>query len=90
MDLKSRTHWYEYSRARVKMMDATDTGIAPWYVVNNNDKRRGRLNCIAHLLDQIPYEHIEPEMVVLPRRSQENAYDDKEPMKRRRYVPEIF
>jgi polyphosphate kinase 2 (PPK2 family) len=56
LDLTARTHWYEYSQARDKMMDAADTGIAPWDVVDNNEKRQGRLNCIAHLLSQIPYE----------------------------------
>jgi polyphosphate kinase 2 (PPK2 family) len=90
MDLESRRRWYDYSKARDAMMDATDTEHAPWNIVNNTDKRRGRLNCITHLLDQIPYEKPEPVEVELPRRSQDNAYDDHATMKQRAYVPEVF
>ena len=56
MDLKSYSRWYDYSRARDAMFAATDTAWAPWYVADTNDKKRGRLNIITHLLSQIPYE----------------------------------
>jgi polyphosphate kinase 2 len=90
MDLESRRRWYDYSKARDIMMDATDTDHTPWYIVNNTDKRKGRLNCISHLLSMIPYEKPEPVEVELPCRSQENAYDDREPMKKRTYVPNRY
>ena len=56
MDLPSREKWYEYSKARDAMLDATDTKAAPWYIVRSDDKKRARLNCIAHLLKQIPLQ----------------------------------
>ena len=56
MDLKSYSRWFDYSRARDEMFAATDTGFAPWYVVRSDDKRRARLNAIAHLLGRIPYD----------------------------------
>jgi polyphosphate kinase 2 len=90
MDLESRRRWYEYSLARDMMLDATDTAGAPWHIVNNTDKRKGRLNCIAHFLSQIPYEVIESEPVKLPERSKENEYNDHAPMKRRKYIPERY
>ena len=90
IDFASRSKWYDYSRARDRMLDATDTEIAPWHIVNNTNKRKGRLNCIAHLLDQIPYEKEPPEPMSLPPRSTEGAYDDKATMKNRKYVPERF
>jgi polyphosphate kinase 2 len=90
MDLESRRRWYDYSRARDAMLEATDTASAPWYIVNNTDKRKGRLNCIAHFLSQIPYERIERDGVELPERSKESEYDDRTPMKTRNYVPERY
>ena len=90
MDLESRRRWYDYSRARDAMLDATDTTESPWHIVNNTDKRRGRLNCISHFLSQIPYEIIESEAVELPERSKESEYDDSAPMKGRKYVPERY
>ncbi len=68
MDLKSYTHWYDYSRARDEMFAATDTADSPWFVVDGNDKRRARLNCITHLLNQIPYEEVPREPVKFPKR----------------------
>ena len=56
MDLPSRPRWYEYSRARDRMLEATDTKHAPWYIVRSDDKRRARLNCIAHLLEPDPVQ----------------------------------
>ena len=77
MDLKSYSRWYDYSRARDEMFAATDTGFAPWYVADSNDKKRARLNIIAHLLDKIPYKQAPREKVKLPKRQKAGRY--KEP-----------
>ena len=66
-DLKSYSRHYDYCRARDAMFAATDTGWAPWYVVDNDDKKRGRLNIISHLLSQIPYEPLPPNDVKMPK-----------------------
>ena len=71
MDLESHRRWYDYSRARDAMFAATDTPESPWYVVDSHDQRRGRLNCIAHLLSLIPYEEVPHEKVKLPKRQSE-------------------
>jgi polyphosphate kinase len=68
MDLKSYSRWYDYSRARDAMFAATDTAWAPWYVARTDDKKRGRLNIISHLLSQVPYKPLEPRDITLPRR----------------------
>jgi polyphosphate kinase 2 (PPK2 family) len=88
MDLPSRERWYDYSRARDKMLDATDTEHAPWHIVNSNDKRRARLNLITHLLEQIPYKRQPRKKVKLPERAKKHAYDDEATMVNRRWVPE--
>jgi polyphosphate kinase len=89
MDLESHRRWYDYSRARDEMLLATDTSYAPWYVVNADDKRRARLNCISHLLSLIPYKEIEQEKIKLPDRQKPHGYD--EPKNRRyNFVPEAF
>ena len=75
-DLCSRSRWFEYSRARDIMFEATNTKFAPWYIVRSDDKRRARLNCIRHLLDLIPYEKVPQEKPKLPDRSMDDAYDD--------------
>jgi polyphosphate kinase 2 len=90
MDLPSRKRWYEYSRARDMMLDATDTDHAPWYIARSDDKKRARLNCIAHLLSLIPYEQVRREKVKLPKRSSKGAYDDQAALKGRRFVPEKY
>ncbi len=89
MDLESHRRWYDYSRARDEMLLATDTSYAPWYIVNADDKRRARLNCISHLLSLIPYKEIEQEKVKLPDRQKPHGYEEP---KNRRYnlVPEMF
>jgi polyphosphate kinase len=69
MDLKSYSRWFDYSRARDDMFRATDTSWAPWYVAYTDDKKRGRLNIISHLLSQIPYEPLARQDVKLPRGS---------------------
>lgn len=90
MDLKARSKWYDYSRARDEMLDATDTDWAPWNIVDSNDKKRARLNCIAHLLDSIPYEKLEDEPVKLPGRPKKGAYDDEKALAKRRWIPERY
>ena len=75
-DLCSRSKWFEYSRARDIMFEATNTKYAPWYIVHSDDKRRARLNCIRHLLNLIPYEKLPQEKAKLPGRSMDDAYDD--------------
>ena len=74
MDLESHRRWYDYSRARDAMFTATDTPQNPWYVVDSNDQRRARLNCITHLLSLIPYEEVQREKVKLPKRQARGDY----------------
>ena len=90
MDLPSRAKWYEYSIARDAMLKATDTSVSPWFIVRSDDKKRARLNTIAHLLKRIPYKRIERPKVHLPNRSKKHAYDDEKSIARRRFVPEIY
>jgi polyphosphate kinase len=90
MDLPSRKRWYDYSRARDMMLDATDTEEAPWYVVRSDDKRRARLNLISHLLSLIPYEPVPRPQVKLPARSKKRAYDDEATMNHRRWIAEKY
>ena len=90
MDLPSRERWFDYSRARDKMLDATDTKHAPWYILRSDDKRRARLNCITHLLEQIPYKKVPREKVKLPKRADKRSYDDEASLKGRKFVPERY
>jgi polyphosphate kinase 2 len=90
MDLPSRSRWYDYSRARDMMLEATDTETAPWYIVRSDDKRRARLNCISHLLSMIPYEQTRAEKIKLPNVSTKGAFDDRATLKSRRFVPEKY
>src|SRR5213078_903073 len=69
MDLESYKRWYEYSKARDRMLERTDSKHAPWHIVRTDDKRRARLNCISHILDSIPFKKIERAKVKLPKRS---------------------
>ena len=88
LDLKSYSRWFDYSHARDEMFKATDTIWAPWYVAGTDDKKRGRLNIISHLLDQIPYEPLKPNDVRLPRRQSAGGYVEPElPL---RHVPSVF
>ena len=87
-DLESHRRWYDYSRARDDMFAATDTLDAPWYVINADDQKRARLNCIAHLLSQIPYEAIPSKSVHLPKRQDPEGY--VEPNWRRHPIPEVY
>lgn len=88
MDLESHRRWYDYSRARDEMLAATDTKVAPWYIVDADDKRRARLNCIAHFLSLIPYKKIPREEVSLPKRQKPNGY--KEPARQYNRVPSVY
>ncbi len=90
MDLPSRQRWYDYSRARDQMLDATDTDFAPWNIVRSDDKKRARLNLITHLLEQIPYERQKRDKVKLPRRITKNAYDDEATMTKRRWIQQRY
>jgi len=90
MDLPSRERWYEYSRARDAMLKATDTRHAPWHILRSDDKARARLNCISHLLNQIPYKKLKRDKIHLPDRSKKHAYDDQASLKGRRFVPEKY
>jgi len=85
MDLEAHRRWYDYSRARDEMFAATDTPDSPWHVVDSNDQKRGRLNCISHFLSLIPYEEVPHEKVKLPKRQSPNGY--KEPDYPFSYVP---
>jgi polyphosphate kinase 2 len=87
MDLKSYSRWYDYSRARDDMFNATDTPWAPWHVVRSDDKERARLNVIAHLLSQIPYQDLPRDKPVLPKRQKPHGY--KEPNYPYKFVPEL-
>ncbi|MCC6125679.1 MAG: polyphosphate kinase 2 [Pirellulales bacterium] len=90
MDVESWTRWYDYSRARDAMLDATDTAHAPWHIVRSDDKKRARLNCIAQLLRLIPYERVPRKKVKLPPRSNKGKYDDQAALAGRKIVPEKF
>jgi hypothetical protein len=72
------------------MLDATDVEHAPWYILPSDDKRRARLNCIAHILSLIPYEKVPREKIKLPKRSMEGAYDDSATLAGRKFVAERF
>src|SRR5205823_9033873 len=77
MDLPSRSRWFDYSRARDEMLKATDTKHAPWHILRSDDKKRARLNCINHLLSQIPYKLMPTDKIELPSRSTRHSYDDQ-------------
>ncbi len=87
MDLPGRTRWFDYSKARDAMLEATDTNVSPWHIVPSDDKKRARLYCISHLLSLIPYKEVPREKVKMPKRSTKGAYDDEITMKDRRFVP---
>ena len=90
MDLESYARWYDYSRARDMMLNATDTGECPWHLVRTDDKRRARLNIIAHLLDLIPYKKAPREEVKLPKRTNKGEYDDQATLRGHKFIPEKY
>jgi polyphosphate kinase 2 len=89
MDLESRSKWVEYSKAKDAMFQYTDTKQSPWYVVNSDDKKRARLNCIHHLLSLIPYKETKYEKLVLPPRQSDEGYM-RPPVTDQTFVPEIY
>ena len=88
MDIESHRRWYDYSRAKDEMFVATDTPEAPWYVVPADNKRRARLNCIAHLLSQIPYKEASNKPIVLPKRQPAKGYQELELSYR--VIPQVY
>jgi len=90
MDLPSRSRWFDYSRARDMMLQATDTAWSPWYILPSDDTKRARLNCLAHILDQIPSGKVPREKVKLPKRSMKGAYDDQAAIKDRKFIAQKY
>jgi polyphosphate kinase 2 len=90
MDTESYRRWYEYSRARDMMLEATDTRHAPWRLVRSEDKRRARLNVISHILETIPYKKISREKVKLPKRSEKGRYNDQASLRGMKFVAEKY
>lgn len=89
MDLESRRRWEDYTRAKEVMVERTHIPEAPWWVVQAVDKKKARLNCITHLLQQFQYQEIEHEPVVLPERQRHDDYARK-PVPEEMMVPEVF
>jgi polyphosphate kinase len=88
MDLKSYSRWYDYSRARDEMFQASDTAWAPWYVVRSDNKRRARLNVLSHILGKVPCEAPQRDKVKLPKRQDRGDYEETDyPF---RVIPEVF
>jgi polyphosphate kinase len=90
MDVGSFKLWYDYSKARDAMLTATDSKHAPWTIIRTDNKRKGRLNCIAHILSLIPYKRIKAEKVKLPARSDRGRYDDQVTLKGRHFAAELY
>jgi polyphosphate kinase 2 len=90
MDLPSLERWYDYSKARDRMLKETDTNFAPWHILRSDDKRTARLNAISHILSQIPYKKLPHEKVKLPARKKKGAYDDQASIRKRRFVAERY
>jgi polyphosphate kinase 2 len=90
MDIESWNRWEDYTRARDEMLMATDTPEAPWHIIRSDDKKRARLNCIAHLLSLIPAEDVPRAKIRLPKRSAKDRYDPEAGLAHRRFVPSIY
>jgi len=89
MDLTSRAKWVDYSKAKDEMFVHTDIKQAPWYVVDADDKRRARLNCIHHLLSMIPYKDLTPERIKLPPRQKDGGYV-RPPLTDQKFIPKVY
>jgi polyphosphate kinase len=89
MDIQARAHWVDYSRAKDEMFTHTDIKQAPWYVVNADNKRRARLNCMQHLLSLVSYKDLTAEPIKLPPRQQDNSYV-RPPITDQNFVPEVY
>ena len=87
--MKSRELYLEYSKAKDEMFAYTDTKISPWYMVDADNKKRARLNCMHHLLSMIPYEDLTPEPIDLPPRNDTKGYV-RPPLEEMSYVPEVY
>ena len=90
MDIESYRQWYAYSRARDLMLKKTSSQYAPWHIIRSDDKRRARLNCIAHLLKSIPFKRLSHRKVRLPTRSRKGRYNDQAPLRGMRFVAEQY
>jgi polyphosphate kinase 2 len=90
MDTESYRRWYDYSRARDLMFKATNSKHAPWHVIRSDDKRRARLNCIAHLLNSIPYKRMKKNEIKLPKRSDKGRYNDQAGLRTMKFVEERY
>jgi len=90
MDIESYRRWYDYSRARDMMFKATHSKHAPWHIIRSDDKRRARLNCIAHLLEMIPYKRVPGDKVRLPKRSQKGRYNDQAGLRGLKFVAQRY
>jgi polyphosphate kinase len=90
MDTESYRRWYDYSRARDLMFKATHSKHAPWHVIRSDDKRRARLNCIAHLLNSIPYKRMKKDEIKLPKRSDKGRYNDQAGLRAMKFVEERY
>jgi polyphosphate kinase 2 len=90
MDVESYQRWYDYTRARDLMLKATSTKHSPWYIIRSNDKRRARLNCIAHLLKLIPHKRVKRVGVKLPKRSDNGRYNDQTGLRGMTFVAERY
>jgi polyphosphate kinase 2 (PPK2 family) len=88
MDLQSRAHWADYSRAKDEMFAVTDTRQSPWFVVNAEDKKCARLNVIHHLLSQIPYQDLTPEPLELPKL--EKSKYVRPPIQEQTFIPQVY
>ena len=89
MDLESRRRWEEYTKAKETMMERTHIHEAPWWIIEADDKKRARLNCIHHLLEQIPYREVDRETITLPPREHSDDYQ-RTPMPEEMIVPQVF
>lgn len=89
MDLESRRRWEDYTKAKEEMLERTHIAEAPWWIVEGNDKKRARLNCIAHLLTQVPYGEIDHPEVILPARVHNPDYI-RHPVPRELIVPDLY
>ena len=90
MDTESYRRWYDYSRARDLMFKATNSKHAPWHIVRSDDKRRARLNCIAHLLKVIPFKRVSRDLVRLPKRSDKGGYNDQTTLQGMKFIAERY
>ena len=89
MDLKSREKWAEFSKAKDEMFHYTDTRYSPWFVVGADNKKRARLNCIAHLLSKIPYKYKPGPKIKLPELKKDETYQ-RPPINEQTFIPEIY